>query len=70
MLLKAPAVRHRRIHCPTCDERLITVRDDSVIIHGRRPIKMTARPAEEMAIIVCSSCGCLVPVDHDLVRIF
>lgn len=60
----------RTINCPHCDERLISVRGRVTIFRGPQPLEFTARPAEEMGLLVCHVCGALVPVDHDLVRIF
>ena len=43
---------YRNIDCTRCDERLVSIRGADTVFHGRRPIDLTARPAEQQAIIV------------------
>ena len=60
---------YRNIDCTRCDQRLVSIRGTETIFHGPRPIDLTARPAEEQAIVVCHVCGNLVPLDHDIIRL-
>jgi len=56
------------ITCPRCSARVLVVHGEWILFMGRHPVELTTSLDGDV-IATCHSCGTLVPIDENLVRL-